>query len=108
MGNLYTWKRNDDRQHHYGPRFFFYSNAYARASHHIEDNRPSECAYFPLGLPAPLFMDVLWVLNSFVKGMNSGAPGRYFRRGSGTLNPYYHTVRHFSQALGGRYTSSVW
>jgi hypothetical protein len=40
-----------------------------------------------LGLPAPRFMDVLWVLNSLEKGMKSGAPGRYFRKGSGILNP---------------------
>jgi hypothetical protein len=45
--------------------------------------------YFcPFGFPAPLFMEVLSLLNSFAKGMNSGAPGMYFLNGFGTLRPY--------------------
>jgi hypothetical protein len=41
-----------------------------------------------LGFAAPRFIEVLWVDSSLEKGIKSGAPGRYFRRGSGTLNPY--------------------
>lgn len=37
--------------------------------------------------PVTSFLDVESLASSFVKGMNSGAPGRYFRRGSGTLKP---------------------
>lgn len=38
---------------------------------------------FPLA-----FCEVESLGNSFVNGMKSGAPGKYFRSGSGTLNPY--------------------
>lgn len=33
------------------------------------------------------FCEVEVLGSSFVKGMNSGAPGRYLRSGSGTLKP---------------------
>lgn len=33
------------------------------------------------------FWEVEDLGSSFVKGMNSGAPGMYFRSGSGTLKP---------------------
>lgn len=46
-----------------------------------------------LGLDALLsfafcFWDVLSLGSSLVKGIKSGAPGRYFLKGSGTLSPF--------------------
>lgn len=38
------------------------------------------------------FWDVEPFGNSFVNGIYSGAPGRYLRSGSGTLNPYHLLV----------------
>lgn len=45
---------------------------------------------FEASFPAfPLaFCEVESLGNSFVKGMNSGDPGKYLRSGSGTLKPY--------------------
>jgi hypothetical protein len=47
------------------------------------------------GLLAALGLDLVEVLSfgsSLVYGRNSGAPGMYLRRGSGTTNPYLLSV----------------
>lgn len=72
---------------------------------------PPTGATFGLGavLAVPLaFWDVVSFGRSFVKGMNSGAPGRYFRSGSGTLNPYDEVSRYIYSRFTEAITSSVW
>jgi hypothetical protein len=48
------------------------------------------------------FWEVVSFGNSLVKGINSGAPGRYFRSGTGTVNPYGEVSKRKSNyGIGG-------
>lgn len=76
-----------------------HQDIYTVASFSLSATLPTVSAAAPaaafaasLGLDALLsfafcFWEVVSLGSSLVKGMKSGAPGRYFRRGSGTLSP---------------------